>query len=73
MIGRKFKYIKSSNRFQFYDAYDRIVGSVSYLTNDEIDYIISSTGVLYKISDIEIEPIEYIRDRKLKDLGINGN
>jgi hypothetical protein len=70
MIGRKFKYKKTL--FTGCDDYDRIVGDITY-SDDDIRYIISSTGVMYSLSDIEFEPLEIVRDQKLKDLGINGN
>jgi len=70
MIGRKFRYKKAL--FTRYYGYDRIVGDITYLDGN-IKYIISSNGVMYHLSDIEFEPLEIVRDQKLKDLGINGN
>lgn len=69
-IGRKFKYKKTL--FTGVDDYDRIVGKIVYHDNI-LKYIISTTGVVYSIFDIEFEPIEIARDQKLKDLGINGD
>jgi hypothetical protein len=66
-IGRKFKYNKTL--FTGVDDYDRIVGRIVYHDN-MLKYIISTTGVVYSIFDIEFEPLEIVRDQKLRDLGI---
>jgi hypothetical protein len=72
MIGRKFKY-KKTIFTECNNNYDRIVSDLSYSYSGDVTSVISSTGVMYSLSDIEFEPLEIVRDQKLKDLGINGN
>ncbi len=64
MVGRRFKYKKTL--LNGVDDYDRVVCFVL-----DSEHVVTSNGVLYPISQIEFEPIEIIRNRKLKDLGID--
>lgn len=67
--GDKFRYLgywKSDRPY----CYDRIVDRISYSTSGEISHVVSTNGVMYNLSEIEFEPIELIRELKLKKLGI---
>lgn len=68
MIGRKFRYKGSMFKS---DEYDRVIKSY-WLDGggNKLKSIVSSNGVVFRIDEIEIEPLWELRDNKLNDLGI---
>lgn len=70
-IGDKFRYKMSS----FKDnntKYDRVISGFMYDIDGLKISVISNNNVMYNFSDIELEPIQKLRDIKISKL-LNGN
>ena len=58
------------------DTYEELKDHTRYIINGERQILLSSymiystNGAMYNLSEIEIENVREIRDRKLKDMGI---
>lgn len=70
-IGDKFRYKNSSFKSNETN-YDRVISEFMYDVNGIRISVISNNNVMYNFSDIELEPIEELRHRKISNL-LNGN
>jgi hypothetical protein len=70
-IGDKFRYKMSSFKSNE-TKYDRVISGFMCDTNGLKISVISNNNVMYNFSDIELEPIQKLRDIKISKL-LNGN
>ena len=69
-IGDKFRYINSSIKENI--KYDRVISDFIYANDGTILHKVKSeSGVFYSINEIEVEPVQLLRDEKLSNL-LNG-
>ena len=69
-IGDKFRY-KMSICKDNNTKYDRVISGFMYIDDLKIS-VISNNNVMYNLGDIELEPIQELRDKKISKL-LNGN
>jgi hypothetical protein len=70
-IGDKFRYKNSSFKSNE-TKYDRVISDFMYDVNGMRISVISNNNVMYNFSDIELEPIQELRHKKISNL-LNGN
>lgn len=70
-IGDKFRY-KTSSCKDNNTKYDRVISGFMYDIDGLKISVISNNNVMYNFSDIELEPIQKLRDIKISKL-LNGN
>lgn len=70
-IGDKFRYKNSSFKSNE-TKYDRVISGFRYDVNGMRISVISDNNVTYNFDDIEVEPIQKVRDEKISKL-LNGN
>lgn len=70
-IGDKFRY-KTSSFKSNETKYDRVISSFIYDIDGLKISVISNNNVMYNFYDIELEPIQKLRDKKISKL-LNGN
>jgi hypothetical protein len=68
-IGDKFRYKNSTFESK---SYDRIISRLILDNDGSISSVISTKEVIYGVYEIEIEPIQKLRDKKISKL-LNGN
>jgi hypothetical protein len=68
-IGDKFRYKNSTSESK---PYDRFISRLILDNDGGISAVISTKDVMYGVYEIEIEPIQKLRDKKISKL-LNGN